>query len=351
MGDSGNSSTLRVEHQSSQSATTSEFNSIAKTLNFNLPVKLDRDNYIHWKAQVLPAIQEYELDEFISGLQSIPPQYIEASSTAGVIERVENKQYKQWMKSDKLLLCWLYSTVHPSIIGEITNYVTSYEVWNVLENLFAQQSMVKVLQLKQELQNITKGSMQISDFVLKVKSLGDGLKAAGEMIKDQDLVLHILNGIGHDYDPVAVLISSQKQSMSLQEVHYLLMIHEQRLAHLNSSSYVNVPAPSANYIAGNQGHRQGQRGNGGSTNGRGGGRDRGRGRGRYNNNGKPVCQICGKGGHSAMFCYNRFDRAYVKNNQNYSTNNSHPFQQQSSSVREEIHHFFKDPMPLSFRHM
>ncbi|KAL5789331.1 hypothetical protein ACOSQ2_004219 [Xanthoceras sorbifolium] len=160
------------------------------------------------------------------------------------------------MKSDKLLLCWLYSTVHPSIIGEITDCVTSYEVWNVLENLFAQQSMAKVLQLKQELQNITKGSMQISDFVLKVKSLGDGLKAAGEMIKDQDLVLHILNGIGHDYDPVAVLISSQKQSMSLQEVHYLLMIHEQRLAHLNSSSYVNVPAPSANYVAGNQGHRQ-----------------------------------------------------------------------------------------------
>ncbi|KAL5810166.1 hypothetical protein ACOSQ4_026734 [Xanthoceras sorbifolium] len=95
MADSRNSSTLRVEHQSSQSAATSEFNSIAKTLNFNLPVKLDRDNYVHWKAQVLPAIQAYELDDFISGLQSIPPQFVEVSSTVGVIERVENKQYKQ----------------------------------------------------------------------------------------------------------------------------------------------------------------------------------------------------------------------------------------------------------------
>ncbi|KAL5825103.1 hypothetical protein ACOSQ3_021166 [Xanthoceras sorbifolium] len=105
MVDSGNSSMLRGDDQSSRSATLTEFNAIAKTLNFNPPVKLDRDNYIHWKAQVLPAIQAYELDDFISSLQSIPPKLVEICSSNGVKEVVENREYKKWRKSDKLLLC------------------------------------------------------------------------------------------------------------------------------------------------------------------------------------------------------------------------------------------------------
>ncbi|KAL5865304.1 hypothetical protein ACOSQ3_002818 [Xanthoceras sorbifolium] len=173
---------------------------------------------------------------------------------------MENKEYKLWRRSDKLLLCWLYSTIHPSLLGEVTSWVTSQEAWSVLKNLFSQQSMAKVLQLKPELQNMNKGNLKVSEFMLKIKAIGDGLKAAGEMIKDHYHLLHILNSIGHDYDLVAVLFSSQKQSMSLREVQYQLMMYEQRIAHLNSSSQVHVTNPSANYVAGNQGNRQAQRG-------------------------------------------------------------------------------------------
>ncbi|KAL5758053.1 hypothetical protein ACOSP7_020664 [Xanthoceras sorbifolium] len=212
---SGNSSTLKGGDHTSRSSSSIEFNAIAKTSNFNFPVKHDQDIYIHWKAQVLPVIQAYELDDFILGLKPIPPKFVEICSSNGEKEVVENKKYKLRMRSDKLLLCWLYSTIRPNIIGKITNCVTSQEVWSVLENLFSQQSRAKVLQLKQELQNVIKGNLKVSEFMLKVKALGDGLKAAGETVKDQDLVLHILNGIGHDYDHVAIFISSKKQSMSL----------------------------------------------------------------------------------------------------------------------------------------
>ncbi|KAL5764660.1 hypothetical protein ACOSQ2_017254 [Xanthoceras sorbifolium] len=270
MANSGNSSTLRVKHQSSQSAATSEFNSIAKTLNLYLPVKLDRDNYIHWKAQVLPAIQAYELDEFISGLQSIPPQFIEVSSTAGVIERVENKQYKQWRKSNKLLLCWLYSTVHPSIVGEITNCVTSYEVWHVLENLFAQQSMAKVLTLKEELQNITKGSMKISDFVLKVKSLGDGLKAEMEDLQMADEVVAIEEGAEVDTTTMVDQLVKSVEKEVTQQCFATIGLTELMLRIIRIILLIILIPSSSNRLL---------------------------------------------------------------------------------SIKEEIHYFFKDPMPLSFRHM
>ncbi|KAL5810165.1 hypothetical protein ACOSQ4_026733 [Xanthoceras sorbifolium] len=230
--------------------------------------------------------------------------------------------------------------MHPSIVGETTDCVTSYEVWHMLESLFAQQSMAKGLQLKQELQNITKGSMKINDFVLKVKSLGDGLKAAGEMIKDQDLILHILNGIGHDYDPVDVLISFQKQSVSLQEVHYLLMIHEQRLAHLNSSSHVNIHALSANYeiedlqmaedvVAIGEGAEVDTTTMVDQS---------------VKSVEKEVTQQCFviTGLTELMLRIIRIILLIIL----IPSNSNHLL-----SIREEIHHIFKDPMPLSFRHM
>lgn len=62
--------------------------------------------------------------------------------------------------------------------------------------------MTRVLQLKQQLQNIKKCSSSISDFILKVTTIGDDLRAANQVVTDYDLILTIMNGVGHEYDPV-----------------------------------------------------------------------------------------------------------------------------------------------------
>ncbi|KAL5745628.1 hypothetical protein ACOSP7_026774 [Xanthoceras sorbifolium] len=282
---SNNFSVLRETKHASLSALPIEFSYLARIVNFNLPLKLDRDNFVHWKTQVLPAIQAFELGGFVSNTRSVQPKYIELLSSNGSDkEMILNKEYAIWRRADKLLLCWLLSTMHPSILGEITRCVSSQE-------------------LKQQLQCIKKGASSVSEFMLKVKSVGDALKAAGEVVRDNDLILSILNGIGHEYDPVAVLIASQKQIMTLQEVQCQPMIHEQRIAHLNSSSQIDIVSPSANFAASHSNNKQPQRC--GYPSGRGG-RDRGRGRnggGRWHN--KPSCQMYGKAGHSATYCYNK----------------------------------------------
>ncbi|KAL5832065.1 hypothetical protein ACOSQ3_017491 [Xanthoceras sorbifolium] len=90
------------------------------------------------------------------------------------------------------------------------------------------------------------------------------------------------------------------------------MVHEQRIEHLSSISQLNVANSSANYTANNQNtNKQPQRG--GPANSRGN-NPRGRGKGKngagWNNGNRPACQICGRSGHSAIYCYNCFDRAY-----------------------------------------
>ncbi|KAL5745143.1 hypothetical protein ACOSP7_026289 [Xanthoceras sorbifolium] len=149
-----------------------DLTSVAKTLNFHISIKLDSSNYIYWKAQVLLAIRALELDDFITGLRACPPKFIETiSSTTGAKSLTINGAYLSWRKADQLLLSWLLSTLSPSIMG---------------------QSMANVLQLKQQLQNTRKGSESISDYILKIKTLGDGLRAAGQTVSEFDLVLSIM---------------------------------------------------------------------------------------------------------------------------------------------------------------
>ncbi|KAL5761091.1 hypothetical protein ACOSQ2_019929 [Xanthoceras sorbifolium] len=108
-----------------------DYSSLAKTLNSNVPMKLDKSNYIYWKTQVMPAIRALDLEDYISGLAVIPKPYID---------------------------------VHTHIEGEGTL-------------------------IQKQLQNIKKGSNSISDFVLKIKNIGDALMAAGEK---EDLMADLL---------------------------------------------------------------------------------------------------------------------------------------------------------------
>ncbi|KAL5782158.1 hypothetical protein ACOSP7_007187 [Xanthoceras sorbifolium] len=297
----------------------SSFASMSKSLNFNLPMKLNKDNYISWKAQVLPAIRALELGDLISGAKA-PPKLIRVQSSTEIgTEFTVNKSYTAWMKADQLLLCWLFSTISQDIVGQVVVSLTSFELRNTLENTYSKHSMARVLQLKQKLQNVKKGSSAISEFFIQIKSLSDSLKAAGHVVIECDLMLSVLNGLGHEYDPVVVLISNEQKTMSFHYAQYLLMMHEQRIEQLNSTTQLEVQSASANYAVYDSNDKRFQRG--GYNNGRGSNSQcRGRSRGGWwnNNNNRPPCQICRREGHSAYKCYNRFDRNFQQsvNNQN-----------------------------------
>jgi hypothetical protein len=55
------------------------------------------------------------------------------------------------------------------------------------------------MQLKQELHNLQKNKMNISDYSTKVKNLADAFAFIEAPINDEDLVAVTLNGLGKDY--------------------------------------------------------------------------------------------------------------------------------------------------------
>ncbi len=55
------------------------------------------------------------------------------------------------------------------------------------------------MQLKQDLHNLQKNKMNISDYSTKVKNLVDVLASIGAHVDDEDLVAVTLNGFEIDY--------------------------------------------------------------------------------------------------------------------------------------------------------
>lgn len=311
---------------------------LAKTLNFSLPIKLQKDNYIAWKTQVLPAIRALDLEDFVIGTIVCPPKFVEVKLDSKETREVINKEFTAWEKVDQMLLCWLLSTISQSITRQLTDCVTTCEVWKVLEKLYTQQSMARILQIMHELQNVKKGYSSISDYVLKVKMLGDSLRAAGQQVNHHGLILNVLSGVGHEYDPVVVLVSSQKNTMTLQEVQYLLMLHEQRIEQLYGGLRLELGSATANLVSSGQSDRRNLIGGYSGRNGDNKSRGRGRNGGRWNSNYGLFCQVCGKPGHTAIQCYHRFDRAcqgvnhYAGNSQSNTGYSPPAFGNENSSL-------------------
>jgi hypothetical protein len=55
------------------------------------------------------------------------------------------------------------------------------------------------MQFKQDLHNLQKNKMNISDYSIKVENLANALASIGAPVDDEDLVAITLNGLGKDY--------------------------------------------------------------------------------------------------------------------------------------------------------
>ena len=139
------------------------------TLNTSLLVKLDRDNYLLWRFQVLLVVGGHEIIGYLFDTNTCPPVLLDIQDTYGNLIRNLNPTYEQWNREDQLLLSWLLSSVPTTILDQVIRCTTLHELWTNLEHLYSSHSKSKLLQLKIQLQTLKKGSLSISDYFAKWK--------------------------------------------------------------------------------------------------------------------------------------------------------------------------------------
>eukprot|EP00261_Vitis_vinifera_P036785 XP_019078028.1 PREDICTED: dr1-associated corepressor homolog [Vitis vinifera] len=247
-------------------------------------------------------------------------------------------------------MCWIYSSLTEDVMAQIIGLDTASEIWTALEKIFSAASKACIMQLRFQLQTTKKGGLSMMEYLLKIKSIVANLLAIGENITEQDRILYLLAGLGAEYNSFVITVTSGHEPLSLEEIHSMLLTHENRLEQQHTIEETNLL--QANITTMNiQGHnKKNQKSGQFKTQGRGNQNKqqfnhqnfgRGRGRGHYNNNGgnfghgpgrgsfnnhsyscgnfnkvsggsngKPQCQVCGKYGHIAINCYHRFDQTY-----------------------------------------
>ncbi|CAA0829121.1 Unknown protein [Striga hermonthica] len=278
-----------------------------------ISIKLTDSNYLLWRQQTYSAIVGYGLESFIAADSTPPPRFLSSGSTDAPSL---NPEFATWVRQDQLLMSWLLSSLSENLLIMMVGKTNSQEVWNSLESNFSGLSKARLMHHKLQLQTLKKGSNTMREFLGKVKACCDALGVAGEPVSEQNQILYILAGLGTEYNPAVVAVTSRVEPYSLNEVYAMLLSLESRLD-ISTQTLVNPDGsiPSANLAQNNSSTNQkapspfstNNNTRGGFSNHRGRGRStnyRGRGgRGYRNSNARPSCQLCGLNNHTADSFY------------------------------------------------
>lgn len=73
------------------------------------------------------------------------------------------------------------------------------------------------------LHSLVKVGKSISDCIVEAKTISDHLSTVGEPVPERDLVLHVLCGLGFNYNDFVTSIKLRMQPVSFDELHSKLM--------------------------------------------------------------------------------------------------------------------------------
>ncbi|RVW39690.1 Retrovirus-related Pol polyprotein from transposon RE2 [Vitis vinifera] len=96
----------------------SRFLPVSFTHSFS--VKLDNNNFLIWKQQVVFAIKGYGLQRFVFFESAIPPWFLlKEDAQAGNV----NKAFVEWEQQDQLLLSWLLSSISEKVLLSCVDFL------------------------------------------------------------------------------------------------------------------------------------------------------------------------------------------------------------------------------------
>jgi hypothetical protein len=278
-------------------------------LHHAVNIKLNKNNFLLWRAQLLPYLRSSRLIGYLDGTLVAPAPQIAASTETG--ELVPNPTYEQWYNTDQQLLSGLLSSMSEEVLRDVIDATTSKEVWDSIRTKFSSSTRACTVQLRVELTTVKKGDLSAADYFHKVKNLASEMAAVDAALRDDDVLAYLLARLPSDYDPFVTSITT-KDSVSLEDVYAHLVTFEARQLRHHADLQLQMGS-SANY-AGRGGQSKGR--GGGHSRGHGGGRSRGGAPSRPNDRRppsstpRPICQICSKAGHTPIRCWYRMDDSY-----------------------------------------
>ncbi|RVW26826.1 Retrovirus-related Pol polyprotein from transposon RE2 [Vitis vinifera] len=240
--------------------------------------KLTPSSFPQWRAQFKALLIGYDLMDYITSESRCPP-------SDGTPPSIAKKHH--WVRQDKLILSAILASTSPTITSLIATAKTSYDAWKKLSTMYV--------------------------------SLVDEIALIDHPISDDDITLYVLNGLGPEFREIAAPIRAREKSLAFEELHDLLIRHENYLHRMEAATQQlvatgNFTSRRSGFSASQQ-QKASHKGNGSprsqghywfsSSNGPSRDPRRSNNQGQFNSNKRryqPKCQYYDQMGHTAKAC-------------------------------------------------
>ncbi|XP_010507444.1 PREDICTED: uncharacterized protein LOC104784073 [Camelina sativa] len=276
----------------------------------SVTLKLSDNNYLMWKTQFKSLLSSQKLMGFINGVVPAPAK-TRLVVNGEVSSEVANPQYEAWFCTDQLVRSWLFGTLSEEELGHVHSITTSRDVWLALAENFNKSSVAKEFSLRRSLQLLSKKDKPLSTYCREFKSICDSLSSIGKPVDESMKIFGFLNGLGREYDPITTVIQSSLSKLpgpTFNDVITEVQGFDCKLQSYDDTSvtpHLAFMTEKTNPCAPQFSPHQRGRGCSGQNRGRGGYLTRGRGfpqhqSSSHSNGERPICQICGRIGHTTI---------------------------------------------------
>ena len=83
-----------------------------------------------------------------------------------------------------------------------------------------------MLSLRNILMKTTKGSQSIAEYMQTIKIITDDLALMGYPLSEDEIILHVLNGLGNDFKEISATIWARDSLVTFKELHDKLQDQE-----------------------------------------------------------------------------------------------------------------------------
>uniref|UniRef100_A0A2N9F913 Uncharacterized protein n=1 Tax=Fagus sylvatica TaxID=28930 RepID=A0A2N9F913_FAGSY len=192
-------------------------------------IKLTRENYLLWKAQIGPYLRGQHLFGFLDGSRLAPSPYL-GLTFDGSSQPQPNPDHHAWLIQDQMILSALISSLSENILAYVVKCTTSRDVWLTLERMFTAHSRARTMTIRYQLSTLKKGDSSIADYFHKFTGLVDTLAAINQPLTEEEQISFLLAGLGSEYESFITTVHMRTELLSVETLYGHLLSHELRMA-------------------------------------------------------------------------------------------------------------------------
>ncbi|KAK1666988.1 hypothetical protein QYE76_055147 [Lolium multiflorum] len=220
------------------------------SLGESVSEKLTSENFMIWKAQVMPAIRGAQLQGFLDGSVEEPEKEVFTKDSDGKEMKAPNLEYTRWIAQDQVVLGYLIRNMTREVLVQVAGLSSAQEVWTAVTEMFSSISKARIVHLRTQLNQTRKENRTAQTYFGRIKALADEMANAGKNLDDEDIISYILAGLDDRYDgfvaAITALIKAEKH-VSLGDLYsqfvYMILGSKVGIPTMNLVASVQIPPP------------------------------------------------------------------------------------------------------------